>query len=73
MARARFKAPACRVSLIFGQSRAAELDTPRLGCRKSGFGAVDDHTAFLLRHLGIDVGLMDVASPGTLSLPGAGQ
>ena len=38
-----------------GQSRAAELDTPRLGCRKAGFGSVADHAAFLLRHRGINV------------------
>ena len=55
MARARSRAPACRVSLIAGSSRAAELDTPRLCCRKAGFGAVADYAAFLLRHRGIDV------------------
>jgi hypothetical protein len=55
MARARSSAPACRVSLIAGSRRAAELDAPRLGGPKAGFGAVADHAAFLLRHCGIDV------------------
>src|SRR5271154_900437 len=55
MARARSRAPACRVSLIAG-SRGPPSLTPRaLAAARPGLGAVADHAAFLLRHRGIDV------------------